>query len=276
MEERYWEEGDLDWAVYRSSSDKRGPVQRSSFVSPHLIKFPIQAVYDVLPSPPDTRHQYALCVLSEKPWNTSSSAAPGHSEMVGEAKGMTQSWRALLKPSVQDLDGKSCFQGNQETITFVRAVEQPNPARRTPAGPLTFGRDWQLLVDLEHHLKFPSNSAVTNLQPDIVLVSEFTRQLVLMELTVPWEDRLEDALKRKLSKYAGLVRDCQQAGWRVKCLPVEGGCRGFAAHFLTRAFSCLGIKGERRRAIHSTTDAAERASRCPCLKKGDHGVMVAS
>ena len=91
---------------------------------------------------------------------------------------------------------------------------------------------------------------------------------MLLELTVPWEDRLEEAFERKLSKYAGLVSDCQQAGWRARCLPVEVGCRGFAAHSLTRAFRSLGIEGERRRrAIRGTTDAAERASRWLWLKR---------
>ena len=126
-----------------------------------------------------------------------------------------------------------------------------------------------MLVDLEHQL-FPSHIAVTTLQPDIVLVSESTKQAVLLELTVPWEDRLEEAFERKLSKYAGLVSDCQQAGWRAGCFPVEVGCRGFAARSLARAFSSLGIEGERkRRASPSTTDAAERASRWLWLKRGE-------
>ena len=131
-------------------------------------------------------------------------------------------------------------------------------------------RDWQLLMDLEHQLKFPSHIAVTTLRPDIVLVSESTKQAVLLELTVPWEDRLEEAFERKLSKYAGLVSDCQLAGWRARCFPVEVGCRGFAPRSLARAFTSLGIDGERRRrAIRSTTEAAERASRWLWLKRGD-------
>lgn len=46
---------------------------------------------------------------------------------------------------------------------------------------------------------------------------------------------------------------------------------------LTRAFSCLGTVGERRRrTIRSKTGAAERASRWLWLKEEIHGVMVAS
>ena len=65
--------------------------------------------------------------------------------------------------------------------------------------------DWQLLMDLEHQLKFPSHISVTTLRPDIVLVSESTKQAVLVELTVLWEDHMDEAFERKLSKYAGLV-----------------------------------------------------------------------
>ena len=125
-------------------------------------------------------------------------------------------------------------------------------------------RDWQLLVDLENQLKFPSQIAATTLS-----LSPPSKQL---ELTVPWEVRLEEDFERKLSKYAGLVSDCQQAGYRARCFPVEVGCRGLAARTLARLFSSLGIEGERkRRAIRSTSNKAERASRWLC-----HGVMVAS
>lgn len=96
----------------------------------------------------------------------------------------------------------------------------------------------------------------------MVLVSESTKQVALLELTIPWEDRLEEAVERKLSKYASLVSNCQQEGWRARCLPLEVGCRGFAACSLARAFSQLSIEGERKkRAIRSTIEAAERASR---------------
>ena len=140
------------------------------------------------------------------------------------------------------------FRPSKKTIAFVRAGEQSTPAGRTCAGILTSAKDWQLLVDLEHQLKFPSHIAVTTRRPGIVLVSESSKQAVQQELTVPCEDRLEEV--------------SQQAGWRARCFPVEGGCRGFAARSLTSAFSSLGIEGERRRrAISSSTDVAERASR---------------
>lgn len=137
--------------------------------------------------------------------------------------------------------------------------------------------DWQLLVYLERQLKFPNHIAATTLQPDSVLMSESTEQVVLLELTVPWEGHLEEAFEQKLSKYAEMVNSFQWAGWRARCLEVEVGCRGFVARSLIRAFSQLGIEGERkRRAICSSTEAAERASRWLWLKRGQpwsHGSL---
>lgn len=102
--------------------------------------------------------------------------------------------------------------------------------KRKSTGILPSARDWQLLVDLEKQLKFPSHIVVTTLRPNIIRVSESTKQVVPLELTVPWEDCLEEAFERKLSKYKGFASDCKQAGWRARCIPVEVGCRGFAAH----------------------------------------------
>lgn len=74
-------------------------------------------------------------------------------------------WRA--EEAVQEAETRSS--------AFVRAGEQPTPDKGTPAAILTTARDWQLLVDLERQLKFPSHIAATTLRPDIVLVSEFTK-----------------------------------------------------------------------------------------------------
>jgi len=79
-----------------------------------------------------------------------------------------------------------------------------------------------------------------------VLISEASKQIVLLELTVPWDDRIEEANKRKREKYAELVEECRRNGWRARCQPIEMGCRGFAGRSLCRAYNTLGIAGARR------------------------------
>lgn len=60
------------------------------------------------------------------------------------------------------------------------------------------------MVNLERQLKFPQHIATTILRPDVVLVSNSTRKLLLLEFTVPWEDLLEEAFEWKLTNYGCL------------------------------------------------------------------------
>lgn len=48
--------------------------------------------------------------------------------------------------------------------------------------------------------------AVTTRRPDMVLVSHLSRQVDLLELPVPWEDRMGKAFKRKRARYKELVQ----------------------------------------------------------------------
>lgn len=103
---------------------------------------------------------------------------------------------------------------------------------------------------------------MTALQPDIVLLLGTSIQVVMLELTVPWEDRMEEAAERKHARYADLVEDCCKQRWRTWCLPIEVGCRGFAGRSLCKAFHLLGITGvQKKQAIKHSTEAAERALR---------------
>ena len=112
--------------------------------------------------------------------------------------------------------------------------------------------DWQLQADLRGRMQFPQEIAATNQRPDIVIWSPSSRPAILVELTVPWEERIEEAYERKRNKYQDLVADCQQRGWRVWCLPVEVGCRGFVGQSLWRAGHWCHWYGET--ATHRTTE----------------------
>lgn len=114
----------------------------------------------------------------------------------------------------------------QQAIHFIKAVEKPGTSQRAQAGLLSTAQDWQLTADLGKQLRFPESITATTLRPDLVLLSGKARQAVILELTVPWEDRIEGAAERKKAKYAGLVEDCHRNGWRTWCLPMEAGCRG--------------------------------------------------
>ena len=56
-------------------------------------------------------------------------------------------------------------------------------------------------VDLKQGMEFPSEIVVTNKRPDIVLWSAKTKQAVLLELIVRWEERIEEVYERKNLNY---------------------------------------------------------------------------
>ena len=116
-------------------------------------------------------------------------------------------------------------------------------------------------ADLKKQLKFPQEITVTNQRPDIVLWSAASKQVVMVELTVPWEERLEESFERKREKYQALTDTCTEKGWKAWCFRVKVGCRGFPAQSLWRTFSRLGVTGQvRKRAISVVARETESAS----------------
>jgi len=96
-----------------------------------------------------------------------------------------------------------------------------------PLTPILTQDNLKLLADLDQQLIFPPETATTNPWPDIVLWSGSARIVQPIELTVPWEDAVDEAYERKKLWYAHLATEAGQWGWRVQVYPVEVGCRGF-------------------------------------------------
>ncbi len=82
-------------------------------------------------------------------------------------------------------------------------------------------------MDLDKKLVFPPEIVATTLRPDMVLWSPTTKLAYVVELTVPWEDGVEEAYERKKNKYSDLAAEASQNGWKTSIFPVEVGCRGF-------------------------------------------------
>ncbi|VDI83021.1 Hypothetical predicted protein [Mytilus galloprovincialis] len=175
-------------------------------------------------------------------------------------------WRhdSVLKTIAAKLDTtrrkKRKMQKNITFVNFVRAGEKKDN-QAEGLGILGTASDWQMTADIHQRMSFPAEIAATSLRPDIVIWSQGTRQAVLLELTVPWEDRIEEAYERKMAKYQQLVEDCKQRGWRTWCMAIEVGCRGFAGQSMWRALRTLGVVGaERKKLITEVCREAEVAS----------------
>ena len=147
-------------------------------------------------------------------------------------------------------------------INFVKEGEKGEKGKAQAESYLSTSTDWKMSVDLKGGLKIPIGVTMTNLRPDIIVVSGKTKQMGIIELTVPIEDRIEVSGEIKKEKYQRIVNEGKQNGWRVTCWAVEIGCRGFPALSLSNCLKNFGFLGkERKNAIEKLSRTTEEASR---------------
>ena len=105
--------------------------------------------------------------------------------------------------------------------------------------------EWQVICDLDERMIFPQHIALTNQRPDLIIWSDKLKKVILMELTVPWEENFELAQERKKDRYAELVRDCAARKWQCELFTVEVGCRGFIGRSTSKFLLRIGFTGRR-------------------------------
>ena len=66
----------------------------------------------------------------------------------------------------------------------------------------------------DRQLRFPE-IVQTNLKPDIVLWSAAMKKIIIIELTIPWEERCGEANKQKKAKYDELMTEFRGKGWQT-------------------------------------------------------------
>ena len=103
--------------------------------------------------------------------------------------------------------------------------------------------DWKVSSDLKTSLQFPVHIIQTEKRPDIVAWSDSKKSVLLIELTVPWEENRDEAHKRKKNRYVTLRADCVEKGWICHVILIEVGYRGFLGHSVISFLSKIGITG---------------------------------
>jgi len=133
----------------------------------------------------------------------------------------TVSWQTALRK-------RGSRRGQLEVSSTLYSLWRPDKQRRLHReGSWDFstkqhhGR-WRQIWGLRKELVFP-DVVQTSLRPDIVVWSEVSRKIIMIELTVPWKDACEEAHERKIAKYADLADSCRQKGWSAWVLPDEVG-----------------------------------------------------
>ena len=239
------------------------------------LKFLAQSVYDVLPSPANLFTwgksgipSCPLCAGKDTLRHIMSACPRALSD--GRYR-----WRhdLVLRTVADTVDAAiraNNYKPEARPIYFVQAGESPPSACKINSCLLSTTQDWQWRVDIGNCLKVPEQIATTTLRPDLILWSTETKQVLLIELTVPWEENIEVASERKLEKYQELVEQCKVNKWWTASYPIEVGCRGFAGRSICRVLSRLGMIGEKtRKAIRAISESAEKASRWLWIKRAE-------
>ena len=103
--------------------------------------------------------------------------------------------------------------------------------------------DWRVSADLKTSLQFPVHIIQTEKQPNIVAWSNSKKHVLLIELTVPWEENREEAHEQKKNRYETLHANCVEKGWICHVIPIEVGCHGFIGNSVISFLSKIGITG---------------------------------
>lgn len=90
----------------------------------------------------------------------------------------------------------------------------------------------------------------TSLQLDMLILSEMSKQLAMIELTVPWEDHIEEVNERKRAKFHELVEECRRQGWWAYNEPIKVGCRGLLWENSHTAWNHWGCKKKSHQVHH--------------------------
>lgn len=146
------------------------------------------------------------------------------------------------------------------SIKFIREGEKPPTTATTRTSLLQKAQSWEMKVDLRGSLQFPQ-FVQTTLRPDVVLWSEEGKKIILIELTVLWEEGCEQAFERKSAKYQDLLHDYRGKGRQAWLFLIEVSCKGFPAQLVWKMLTAIGVTGrERKAAARRMGEAAERAS----------------
>ena len=248
------------------------PALRTSFI--------LRSAYDLLPSNSNLvkwkKAEDPKCPLCQKT-QTVEHVLSSCKTALGQGRYTWRHNRVLdVLASSIDIHGVEKSETLQKTLEFTteggskRWKGRPMPVK-TQRGLLSGYDDWQMAVDLPSwDGQYPEAIKQSRMRPDIVLHSRASRQIIMIELTVPYECRIEEAHTFKTEKYSDLANDLKSRGHQVKIMAVEVGARGFVGASMYKLFQQLNISSKKRaRALKSLGETAEKSSHWIWIRRND-------
>ena len=132
-----------------------------------------------------------------------------------------------LKSFLKDLPNYTTKKCN--TIKFVKSGTRCSKTKNVSKSILYLASDWILLADVKGDYLFPFQLALTELHPDILLFSKSLKPAVLLELTCPCEDNLENWYSQKLSTYTPHSNTIEKNGWAVSLFAIGVGAQRYSS-----------------------------------------------
>ena len=199
------------------------------------LSFLVRAAYDTLPCPRNLAQWFGSegkCFLCSKDNAGLQHMLSGCNIALSQGRFRWRHNQVLRKLAEQlercRVGANNSSDPRRQNIAFVKPG---GAAQKTEVGRsarlLTPGKSWDMRVDLDKQLVFPTEITQTSLRPDIVMWSTAANKVLIIELTVPWEEGIPVAHEFKRSKYSDLAEECRGGGWSATIHPVEVGCRGF-------------------------------------------------
>lgn len=224
-----------------------------------LISFCIGSTYDTLPSPSNLvrwgLQKDASCSLCKKNICTVPHILGACKVALTQGR-FTYRHDTVLRTLVTSLQDflssyKPSLSNKPRNIRFVSAGTYSTAKKKKPPpiGILHSASDWTVMCDLDTTLIIPPDVAVTQLRPDIVLLSRMTKAVIVIELTCPCEENMEKWHDTKTDKYSLLLRTIQINGWAVHFFAVEVGARGYCSDSVRTCLRRLGFPPKSIRCI---------------------------
>lgn len=126
---------------------------------------------------------------------------------------------------------------------FLQSSMVPRTGRKSIPTFFDSVQDWETEVDLKGQDRNPEVIRASGLRPDIILHSQLMKKVVLLELTVPWEARIDQQHIFNLITFEDLVAGLSWNGYPTRILALEVGVRGLSFSLANDALKQLGLRG---------------------------------
>ena len=125
-------------------------------------------------------------------------------------KAELRSWRVVGEQKTGEQ--KKTLATAKHALGFVKPSRVHRPPQKR-IGMFTPGKEWQMLADLMKQLVLQREIMTTTLRTDIVMWFMMEKRVLLIKLTIPWEEGMTAAHERKHQRYTELAAECQEVSW---------------------------------------------------------------